>query len=65
MMPWFLSASKYFKTMGAASSSSGRGTDDAADIDPELLRPRRPPRHIAVNMAKVEKLIRKQKLAPF
>jgi hypothetical protein len=34
-------------------------------MDPELLRPRVPPKHSVVNMRKVEKLIRRQKLAPF
>jgi hypothetical protein len=52
--------------MGAASSSSCSRPDGSQDqLDPELLRPKVPPRQSVVNMRKVEKLIRKQKLAPF
>jgi hypothetical protein len=48
--------------MGASSS---KHEDGSGEIDPELLRPRLPPKQNVVNMKKVEKLILKQKLAPF
>lgn len=51
--------------MGAAASSSGQASGTSSELDPSLLRPRRMPRQPVVNLKKVEKLIKRKKLAPF
>lgn len=53
--------------MGASASSSNHQTSgtSSTELDPALLRPRRMPRQPIVNLKKVEKLIKRKKLAPF